>query len=325
MNRPDLLRGRVIAGMTLALFIALSAYVLITDLKDGSAAFASFWFLAVLPAYLCALICYVGDPLGDKPLSFYWSVPLILVALVIAGSVVFLREGVICVIMVAPIWLCAGYAGAFILRRVRNGRTDPARFHASLLFLPLMFGSLESQIPITEKQVTLTRSIVINASPAQIWPYTLANTHIRPDEGQWNFTQNIVGIPRPRATMMRGQGVGAVRTAFWGDHINFEERITDWQPGRRLGWSFAFRNNSLQNYTDRHISPDGQFLKIDRGDYTLTPLHDGTTRLTLRTVYIAKTHVNLYAQLWGEILLGDIESNVLAIIKDRAESANGSG
>ena len=48
-------------------------------------------------------------------------------------------------------------------------------------------------------------------------------------------------------------------------------------------------------------------------------MNAGRTLLTLRTNYIAKTHVNPYARLWGEILLGDIQSNVLAIIKQRAE------
>lgn len=74
MNGPNLLRGRVIGGMTLALVIALSAYILISASKANNVAFASLWFLAVLPAYLCVLICYVGDPAGDKPSSFYWSV-----------------------------------------------------------------------------------------------------------------------------------------------------------------------------------------------------------------------------------------------------------
>ncbi|MBB4861170.1 hypothetical protein HNO88_004524 [Novosphingobium chloroacetimidivorans] len=60
--------------MTLALVIALSAYILISASKANNVAFASLWFLAVLPAYLCVLICYVGDPAGDKPSSFYWSV-----------------------------------------------------------------------------------------------------------------------------------------------------------------------------------------------------------------------------------------------------------
>ena len=55
-------RGRILAGFTLALAIALSVYILINASKANSVAFASLWFLAVLPAYLCAFICYVGDP-----------------------------------------------------------------------------------------------------------------------------------------------------------------------------------------------------------------------------------------------------------------------
>jgi hypothetical protein len=87
-----------------------------------------------------------------------------------------------------------------------------------------------------------------------------------------------------------------------------------------LRWDFAFTNTSLQDYTDRHISPDGPMLKITAGDYTLERVAPNRTRLTLQTRYIAKTHANLYAALWGEVFLGDIESNVLAIIKHRAES-----
>ncbi|NOW49007.1 hypothetical protein FHW96_005197 [Novosphingobium sp. SG751A] len=314
-------RGRMVAGFTLALVIALSAYILINASKANSVGFASLWFLAILPAYLCALICYVADPELERPRSFYLSVPPVFGIIVCVGSAVFLREGVICLVMLAPVWLAAGYAGVYILRRVRRGRDDSASFHASLLFLPLMCGGVESQIPIAEQPVTLTRSIIIEAAPEQIWPFAVANAHIGSDEGQWNFTQSILRLPRPRATTVSGHGVGAIRTAYWGDHINFEERITQWQPGRRLGWAFAFTNSSLQDYTDRHIAPDGQFLKIDTGDYTLTALGKGRTQLTLRTNYIAKTHVNLYAQMWGEILLGDIQSNVLAIIKQRAEGS----
>lgn len=313
-------RGRILAGFTLALVLALSAYVLINASKANSVAFASLWFLAILPAYLCALICYVGDPAMERPRSFYLWVPPVFGAVVCVGSAVFLHEGVICLVMLAPIWLAAGYAGVYILRRVRRGRNDAATFHASLLFLPLMCGGVESQIPVIATPVTLTRSIVIEATPAQIWPFAVANAHIGNNEGQWNFTQSILRLPRPRATTLKGHGAGAIRTAYWGDHINFEERITQWQPGRRLGWAFAFTNSSLQDYTDRHIAPDGPFLKIDTGDYMLTPIGAGRTRLTLRTNYVAKTHVNPYAQLWGEILLGDIQSNVLTIIKQRAEA-----
>lgn len=315
-------RGRVIAAFTLALTIALSAFLLINASSTNNIAFGSFWFLAFLPAYLCALICYVGDPRGEKSRSFYVSVPPVFGGIVVVGSIYFLHEGVICLVMLSPLWLGFGWLGAYVMRRQRKRTVDPNTFRSTLIFLPLLSAGMESQIPIPHDHVTLTREIVINATPEEIWPYAVSNAHIDASEGRWNFTQSVLGLPRPRATTMSGVGRGAIRTAYWGDKINFEERITQWQPGRRLGWSFSFKNSTLQDYTDKHISPDGQFLKIDTGDYTLTRLANGTTRLTLRTNYIAMTHVNPYAEIWGEILLGDIQHNVLTIIKQRSENSH---
>ncbi len=316
------LKQRVLSGFALALAIALSAYLLFNLSKAASVWFASFWFLALLPALLCALICYVGDPNQSRPASFYWLVPLALVGMVDAGSVVFLHEGVICLIMLSPIWIGMGWAGAFLLRAQRRRATGRKTLQSSLLVIPLVAAVVEAQIPRPHEPVLLTRSVLVRAAPADIWPYAVSNRAIGPREGRWTITQNIIGLPRPRATVMNGAGVGAVRTAYWGDHINFEERITRWAPGQTLGWRFNFANSSLQDYTDKHISPDGLFLKIDTGDYTIRPVSPGLTRLTLNTRYIAMTHVNLYARLWGEFLLGDIQDNILTIIKDRAEAAH---
>lgn len=319
-------RGRLtkhlISGFALALAIALSTYLLLSFSKVGGAWLASLWFLALLPALLCALICYIGDPDQDRPSSFYWSAPLVLVGLVDVGSVFFLREGVICMIMLSPIWLASGWGGAFILRSQRRGRFGRNTLQSSFLIVPLVAGVVEAQIPVPHDHVLLTRSILVHASPSEIWPYAVANRAISPREGRWTITHNIIGLPRPRATVMKGAGVGAVRTAYWGDHINFEERISEWAPGQKLGWRFRFSNTSLQDYTDRHISPDGQFLKIDSGDYTIRRISPDTTLLTLNTRYIAMTHVNLYAELWGEFLLGDTQDNILSIIKGRAEAAH---
>src|SRR5262249_33432252 len=152
----------------------------------------------------------------------------------------------------------------------------------------------EAQIPIPHEQVLLTRSILVHACADEIWPYAVSNAAIAADEGRWTVTHNIIGVPRPRAMVITGAGLGAVRTAYWVDHINFEERITEWVPGERLGWTFHFSNTSLQDYTDKHISPDGQFLKIDSGDYTIRQISPETALVTLNTRYIAMTHLNLY-------------------------------
>ena len=314
--------GRVASGFAFALAIAFSAYLLFNVSKAGGAWFASLWFLALLPAVLCALICYIGDPDQDRPASFYWRVPLVLVGIVDAGSFLLLREGVICLLMLSPIWIASGWVGALLLRSQRKGARHRRTLQSSLLIIPLLAGVVEAQVPRPHEQVLLSRSILVRATPGEIWPYAVSNRWISPREGRWTITHNIIGVARPRATRVNGDGVGAVRTAYWGDHINFEERITDWTPGRKLGWRFDFANSSIQDYTDKHISPDGEFLKIDTGDYTIRPIAPGVTRLTLNTRYIAMTHVNLYARLWAELLLGDTQDNVLTIIRDRAEAAH---
>lgn len=311
------LRHRLLSGFALALTIALSAFVLFSASQAGSIWFASIWFLALLPAVLCALICYIGDPDRTRSASFYWLVPLTLCGIVCLASVFVLHEGVICLIMVAPIWLASGWIGAFLMRSQRNRRGRA--LESSFLIIPLVAAIVEAQIPVPHETVTLTRSVVVKAAPEDIWRYAVSSRDIGAEEGRWTITHNIIGMPRPRESTVDGAGVGTVRTAHWGDHINFEERIVDWQPGRKLGWAFNFTNSSVQDYTDKHISPDGVFLKIDSGDYVLRPISSDMTEVTLTTRYVAKTHVNPYARLWGELMMGDIQDNVLTIIKDRAE------
>ena len=319
------LTARLLSGFALALAIAFSAYLLLNASRAGGAGLASLWFLALLPALLCALICYVGDPDRTRSTGFYWLTPLVLVGVVDAGSAVILHEGVICLIMLSPIWIVSGWAGAFLLRWQRRGTVSHKTLQSSFLMIPLLAGVVEAQIPYPHEQVLLSRSILVHATSGEIWPYAVSNPSIGAHEGRWTITHNIIGLPRPRATVINGAGVGAVREAYWGDNINFEERINAWSPGQKLGWTFGFSNTSLRDYTDKHISPDGQFLKIESGDYSMRRISPETTELTLNTRYVAMTHVNPYARLWGEFLLGDTQDNILTIIKDRAEAAHARG
>lgn len=308
---------RLLAGFALALVIALSVFLLFSATRAGSVWFASLWFLALLPGLLCALICYVGDPDRIRSRSFYWGVPPALCAVVCAMSFLVLREGVICLVMLSPVWLISGWVGAFVMRSQRARMGSSVEF--SFLIIPLLAAVVEAQTPIPHEPVTITRSVLVRATPERIWPYTVSTRGIGPHEGRWTITHNILGMPRPRESVVVGAGVDAVRTAYWGEHVNFKERIVDWRPGRKLGWRFDFTDSSVQAYTDKHISPDGEFLKVESGDYRLSPVSPSLTKLTLTTHYVAKTHVNPYAKLWGELLMGDVEENVLFIIKRRAE------
>ena len=80
-DRAPPLAKRVLSGFALALAIALGTYLLMYH----SVWMASLWFLSLLPALLCALICYIGDPDQQRPVSFYWRVPPALVAIVVVA------------------------------------------------------------------------------------------------------------------------------------------------------------------------------------------------------------------------------------------------
>ncbi|MEL1251617.1 hypothetical protein [Aurantiacibacter gilvus] len=60
-------------------------------------------------------------------------------------------------------------------------------------------------------------------------------------------------------------------------------------------------------------------MRIETGGYELERLPDGRHLLRLHTTYAAQTHFNGYAALWGELFLGDIQANVLEVIRQRAE------
>ena len=78
----------------------------------------------------------------------------------------------------------------------------------------------------------------------------------------------------------------------------------------------------MRRHTDRHISPDGAHLRIARGAYRLEPAEGGRTLLRLETRYALRSPVNFYAALWGDLLLGGIQENVLGIVRDRAEASS---
>lgn len=318
---------RIASAFAAGLAFCLGAYLLIDYARPDT--LISISFLILLPGMVTAFIATIADPMGERPRRFYtWQVPAGLLGAVIVASIVFLREGTICIVMLAPIWLLSGAAGgALAYRFFGTPPEDGAGVvrSSALLLVPVLAMQLEPLLPVPIAQVAVTRSIVVRADPATLWPLAQGVGTIGVDEGRWNITQSLIGLPRPESARLIGRGVGAIRDVRWQQHLNFQEVITDWQPGTRIWWRFRFAGKDLARWglQDRHLLPDGPAYRISEGGYTLQPLGNGRTRLTLTTRYLVRTPVNWYARAWGELFLGDVSNNVLAVIADRAEKAQG--
>lgn len=309
---------RFAAALALITAFGLGVYFLL-DATRPETGLVSFVFLLMLPAVVCAFISYVADPWGRRGLSAYLLIPVWTLLAVVAVSLVVLREGVICVLMLAPLWLVSGMAGSGLTYAVRRRIRDGRKYCAALLALPLVAMQVEPMVPLPENEAVVTRSVVIDAPAERIWPLLRGIPDVKPGEGRWNLSQDLIGVPRPLGARLVGEGIGAERMANWGAKVRFRERISEWREGSRIGWRFIFDDIDGWRFTDRHLMPDSSYLRVTTGGYSLTPLAGGRTRVTLDTRYWMRTPVNGYAALWGELFLGDLENNLLALVKQRAE------
>lgn len=305
---------RVAGLLILALGVYLLALLVSSDL---SWVMVGWSILFVLP-YAIGGLAVLFFTTQDEP-EVNGIVPVLFgsFGVLIAGAAI-LREGLICVVMLAPIWLFASLLGSVSVSYLRKAFKDRYRANSMLLaMLPFAAIAIDVNFPPEPDRFTVARSIVIDATPETIWPHLLQLDNLEVSDGVWNITQDVLGIPRPSSAIVNGAGIGAVRAARWGENIRFEEIVSEWREHERLGWAFAFPDDSISRYTDPHIHPDGATLKVATGSYQLKPLPDGRTELRLETAYIARTPLNLYAALWGELVLGDIQTNILAVVNSR--------
>jgi hypothetical protein len=308
---------RAASAAAIALAYALGVYVLLESFR-GAPGLVSIAFLVVQPAAICAFIAYLSDLGGTRKVTPYIMVPVWTALAVIAVSAVVLKEGVICMVILTPLWLISGMIGSLLTYRLRDRVASGKVFCSAALALPLLALQVEPLLPTPAHDYVVSRSIVVAATPSRIWPLLRGIPDVHPDEGRWNISQDIIGVPRPLSARLFGEGLGAERLANWGAHVEFKERIVEWRENERIGWRFVFEGSRGWEFTDRHLYPDSTYFRVTTGGYSLRPVDAGHTLLTLETRYWIATPVNDYAALWGELFLGDLEDNLLALVKGRA-------
>lgn len=292
-------------------------------------AYVGFGALLAIPFALGALATGLGYPYSTIGCLL---APVALFAILFPFVYFGLAEGLVCIMMVLPFWVAAGLGGglaAYLYQRrkaeeaggqANNGNTRLKM--SAALTIPFAVILAEEMAPPQWQAETVSRSVVIDASADEVWPMLLAVPDIAEREGHWTFTHDVIGIPRPSHAEIVKKAGKTVRKAQWGEHIRFEEHVDKVVPGQKISWNFVFPDGSVQAHTDQHIDPDGPVLKIARGGYELREMDDGAVELTLSTRYRMRTRLGWYFRIWGEVLLGDVHDNVLAVIKDRAEGTN---
>lgn len=301
------------AGVSLLLRIAFSggpggAY---------SAMLGSFIYLA--PVLCGAVTVFMAERTRRRSWHYYVWAPWLSTLLMVAGSLMIFIEGLICAIVILPLFGILGSVGGVLMGIVcrLTQRAKPVLY--SFAALPLVLGAIEPQFPNPERLSSTTRSVFIAATPAQVWQALNDVRDIRGEElgDVWAYR---IGVPQPAESITEATAEGHVRHMRWRKNVRFDGLITTWEPGRELAWRYRFTPESVPpGVLDDHVIIGGHYFDLRQTRFTLTP-REGGTELRIEVAWRVNTRFNWYADRVAQFLLGDFSENILRFYKARSEA-----
>ncbi len=238
-----------------------------------------------------------------------------------AGLLLFVAatEGVICLLMAAPLGLLLAALGGmvgYVIVRSRGGTIRPQALSVVLAAVPFTMG-VEKQADEPAPLWKVTSSVVIHAPPEKVWPNVVAFSPI-PPERSWILH---TGVAYPTRARIDGAGVGAVRHCIFSTG-EFVEPIEVWDAPRLLRFSVARQPEPLEEMSPYpHVRPahlEG-YLVSREGELRLTRLPGGNTLLEGTTWYIDQIWPSRYWRLWSDGIIHTIHLRVLNHIKTLSE------
>jgi hypothetical protein len=249
-----------------------------------------------------------------------FGVATLALAVLAAALIVLGFEGALCIVMALPIGGVAALCGAAADRaaRRREGRTG-ARTHAMAMCvaLPLMMTVGEAGLDREPELRPVTTTVVVDAPPDVVWKRVISFPRLPPP----TEPAFRAGIAYPIEARIEGSGVGAVRRCRFSTG-DFVEPVTAWEPGRLLRFGVTSQPPPM-----RELSPWGEvhpphmdgFLRSRRGEFRLTALPGGRTRVEGTTWYENRMWPERYWRVWSDGLIHAIHRRVLVHIARVAE------
>ena len=275
-------------------------------------------FLIFLPFSFGAIVEYLTalnrpHSIGQALLNQLWILFIIL-----AAGLVILREGVICLIMAAPIFWISSTLGAIAMRALCRRLWKPYKKVYSIALLPLLGLFMLPDLSQYHNGVT-RKEIVVNAPIQNVFASINNIQQIQPNEIKYSpiFT---MGFPKPISGMTEQTEGGLIRQIYWQRGIHFQEKIIQSHAPTQLAWTYVFTPESFpKGSLDDHLKMGGAYFNLLTTDYQLQAMSPNQTKMILSIDYRLSTEVNWYADLWTRYVLNEFSDVVLNIYKRRLE------
>jgi len=248
------------------------------------------------------------------------NVALLPVGILGIALILVAMEGVICVLMAAPFALglsaLGGMLGYTIQARHWRPKQTPAMLSIVILMIPASFG-IEHAAALQPPTFEVRTAIEVNAPPEKVWNQVVAFAEIPPP------TELLfrAGIAYPIRAEISGHGVSAVRHCIFSTGP-FAEPIEVWDEPRLLKFGVTANPAPLSELSPYgNIQPPhlhGYFVS-KQGQFLLTALPGGRTRLEGATWYQHTMWPAAYWHLWSDYIIHRIHLRVLQHIREVAE------
>ncbi|MBI4816512.1 MAG: DUF805 domain-containing protein [Deltaproteobacteria bacterium] len=240
-------------------------------------------------------------------------------------------EGIICIAMALPIALVVGLLGGLMGRgiAIRDGRVG--QLILIVAAFPILSGADSITDAITDaftdattdattqahRVRSVTTAIESDAPPQRVWANVVGFAEIT-DRPPFLYQ---VGVAYPLRATIEGEGVGAMRRCEFSTGA-FVEPITVWDPPRHLAFSVSAQPPPMHEWSPyEHVFAPHLLtgLRSQRGEFRLTALPTGGTRLEGTTWYTLRLFPDGYWSLWSDAVIHGIHSRVLRHIRREAE------
>lgn len=278
-------------------------------------------FIGFAPLAVGAVTVYVAELYERRSWRYYLVAGMLANFLFVMGTMAILIEGLICAILIAPLFAVYGALGAAIMGAVCRSANWPKRPTVySFAGLPLLVAVLMPQSVGEPYLGVVERTVVVNADAPSIWRQLLDTRGIQQGEiGQaWMYR---IGVPTPVSGITRITPDGLVRDVSMGKGIHFTQHSTQWEPNRYVRWTYRFSDDSFPpGALDDHVKIGGEYFDVIDTEYVLAPAGPGSTALTVRMHYRVSTQFNWYAKHLASGLIGNFEEAVLGLYTARARA-----
>lgn len=302
--------SHVIQGVLAGTAIIVVA-VLISAVSFG----AYGWGLFVMTPFLVGVTtAYMAN--RRVPLESGRTVPLVMAAagLGALALVMFALEGIICVLLAAPLGAVVALAGGALGRAAALARQRRDKPFMSIALLPAVF-ALEAAMPPAAPIMT-SETIVISALPPAVWGALTSSDPIASPPG----LVARAGFAFPIRGRLIGEGIGALRLGEFSTGTA-RERITEWAPGSRLTFKVVSQPPAMEEmspYRRVHAPHVSGYFETAETSFELDALPGGGTRLTARASHTLRMDPVLY---WEPMARWAIRQNVERVLLDLKQKA----